>query len=346
MSKKQYRVGWQAPSNIALIKYWGKYPVQMPANASLSFSLDECSTKTTIIAEEIPFKDFPDIEFYFEGKEKKDFLPKIESFIRAIMPEMPWLNKYHLRIESSNTFPHSSGIASSASAFASLALCMTELEEKITGNKTAGFFRIASHRARLGSGSAARSVYGGFTVWGKHHIVVGSHQEYAVQIDDPIHEDLVQLNDHILLIDRGQKSVSSTAGHALMNGHPYAQARFHRAVDNLHELLSSMRSGDVGTFFEIVEEEALGLHALMMSSRPNYLLMRPNTLAAIEHIRHARNVEGIPVGFTLDAGANVHVISLKAAEQKVNSFVESTLKPLCSDSLYICDHIGTGPKAL
>jgi diphosphomevalonate decarboxylase len=341
---KAYIASWEAPSNIALIKYWGKYGQQLPANASLSFSLSACTTHTKVTAEEIPFKDFPDIRFLFEGEERPNFLPKIEAFFRAILPECPWLKKLKITIESSNTFPHSSGIASSASAFAALALCITEIEEQITGKKNAGFFRAASHRARLGSGSAARSVYGNYTVWGKHPIVAGSHQEYAVPISDTFSEEFQDLLDYVLLIDQGEKSVSSTAGHSLMHNHPYAQARFASAPENLHQLMVAMRSGDVNEFFEIIEQEALGLHALMMSSRPNYILMRPNTLAAIEHIRNIRRHEGLPIGFTLDAGANVHLIAPKSIEHSLNDFVNTKLKPLCSDEVYICDRIGKGPK--
>ncbi len=342
-----YHAAWSAPSNIAFIKYWGKYAGQIPANASLSMSLDACTTRTEVTAERMPFKDFPDINFTFEGEEKPDFLPKIEHFIRAILPEMPWLIECRLRISSSNTFPHSSGIASSASAFAALALCLTDIESQWNNSADKGrFFRTASHRARLGSGSAARSVFGGYTVWGKDKCVVGSNNGYAVPLDDPMDDDFARLSDHILLIDRGQKSVSSTAGHALMNNHPYAEARFQRASDNLHSMITAMRSGDQQRFFDLLEEEALGLHALMMSSQPNYILMRPNTLAAIERIRHARIVDHIPVGFTLDAGANVHVISLTEAKQTVDEFVKSELKSLCANDMYICDQMGTGPKSI
>lgn len=342
-----YRAAWSAPSNIAFIKYWGKYPGQLPANASLSMSLDACTTHTEVLAERIPFRDFPEIYFSFEGKEKPEFLPKIEAFIHAILPEMPWLIRCRLRIDSRNTFPHSSGIASSASAFAALALCLTDIEVQWNDKEAShGFFRTASHRARLGSGSAARSVYGGYTVWGKHPMVPGSANTFAVVVDDPIDDRLASLNDHILLIDRGQKSVSSTAGHALMNNHPYADARFIRAADNLHAMLSALRSGDEPHFFDLLEEEALGLHALMMSSQPNYILMRPNTLAAIERIRYARQIDHIPIGFTLDAGANVHVISPKEAKQTVDEFVMSELMPLCANDMYICDQIGMGPKSI
>ncbi len=342
---KTYRAAWSAPSNIAFIKYWGKYPGQIPANASLSMSLDACSTHTEVVAETIPFCDFPEIVFKFEGKEKPSFLPKIEQFIRAILPEMKWLTECRLIIDSRNTFPHSSGIASSASAFAALALCLTDIEQQWQGNsQNAGFFRTASHRARLGSGSAARSVYGGYTVWGKHPVIAGSSQQFAVPFDDEINNELADLHDDVLLIDVGEKSVSSTAGHGLMNGHPYAEARFIRAADNLHQLTVAMRSGDVEHFFDILEEEALGLHALMMASQPNYILMRPNTLAAIERIRQVRRSEHLPVGFTLDAGANVHVIYPHTAEQSVSKFVKAELKSLCANELYICDRIGQGPK--
>ena len=116
-------VSWKAPSNIALVKYWGKLKGQIPANPSVSFTLTNCYTETSVYFEKLenPSKDFQ-FDFFFEGNPKPSFHPKIVTFFERIYEYQPFLKDYYLRIDSYNSFPHSSGIASSASAMAALAL--------------------------------------------------------------------------------------------------------------------------------------------------------------------------------------------------------------------------------
>ena len=125
MNLEKSQVTWQSPSNIALIKYWGKKENQIPLNPSISFTLNKCNTVTTI-----KFKDSVkfNYDFYFDNKKKPEFIPKLDTFFARIIEFLPSLNKLSLKINSRNSFPHSSGIASSASAFSSLALCLTEIE--------------------------------------------------------------------------------------------------------------------------------------------------------------------------------------------------------------------------
>ena len=152
----QGEVSWKAPSNIALIKYWGKHGNQLPRNASFSFTLDTAYTETTIhyTAKQNDDKAIA-IKFLFEGKEHPKFTEKIEQFLKSIVPFFPFLPHLSLTIHSHNSFPHSTGIASSASSMAALALCLTSIENELDGGLSpALFFEKASKIARLGSGSA------------------------------------------------------------------------------------------------------------------------------------------------------------------------------------------------
>ena len=149
-----------------------------------------------------------------------------------------------------------------------------------------------------------------------------------------------------LLVDKDEKQVSSTAGHDLMNNHPFAEQRFNQAHQNLSQLKAILKNGDLEEFGALVESEALTLHAMMMTSRPYYLLFKPNTIAIIQKIWNFRKETKIPVFFTLDAGANVHVLFPKKAKEKVSDFIKNQLVAYCKNQEYICDHVGIGPKQL
>jgi diphosphomevalonate decarboxylase len=284
------------------------------------------------------------IEVFLDGKAVPDFLPKIQQFYERISDAVPFFNDYNYRIETHNSFPHSSGIASSASGMSALALCTLSMAEQL-GMQYIDFFREASILARLGSGSASRSVYGPLAICGKHKGSAGSSDDFAIAYAD-VHPVFTTFQDYILLVDKGQKTVSSTAGHNLMNGHAFAKQRFAQAHANLTELKGYLRSGDLLKFGELVESEALTLHAMMMTSRPYYILFKPNTISIIEAIWQFRRETGTPVFFTLDAGANVHLLFPLAEKQKVDAFVKSSLQTFCHKGEYLCDHVGNGPTQL
>lgn len=341
----QTQVAYSAPSNIALVKYWGKYPVQLPANPSISFTLDQCKTETTLYIERTTseLKNFS-IEVLVDSKANADFKPKIIKFFERIEPFFSFLKNYHFKIDTNNTFPHSSGIASSASGFAALASCLVSIENRLAGIEKFDHQK-ASFVARLGSGSASRSINGPMMVWGNHKDILESNDDIAIaynQVDDVFKT----YQDVILLVDKGQKQVSSTVGHDLMKNHPFAKPRFDQAHHHLSDLLNVLKNGNLKKFIEITESEALSLHAMMMSSQPYYILMKPQTLKIIEHIWDFRNSSGIPVSFTLDAGANVHVLFPKAHKTKVLELINTQLIGYCENEQYICDNIGKGVKLL
>ena len=336
---------WTAPSNIALVKYWGKKANQIPANPSISFTLKNCKTITMLAFERKNTREFS-FDLLFEGKPKDDFKPKIRKFFERINVYLPFLSDYHFAIDTKNTFPLSSGIASSASGMAALAMNLMSLEKLLNPEMTDDyFFKKASFLARLGSGSACRSIKGEVVVWGNHSQTEGSSDLFGVEFPGKIHENFKNFQDTILLVDKGEKQVSSTVGHDLMHNHPFAEKRFAQAHENLSKISEVLQSGNLEEFVTIVESEALTLHAMMMTSMPYFILMKPNTLEIINRIWKFRRETNIPVCFTLDAGANVHVLYPESDTAKVLQFIKAELVGFCENGQYICDNNGAGASS-
>ncbi len=339
---------YRSPSNIALVKYWGKRENQIPENPSISFTLDACATTTKLSFKKLDRKGEKfSFDLLFEGKEKVDFKPKIDTFFERIEMYMPFLKEFHFTIETSNSFPHSSGIASSASGMSALALCLMGMEKKLNTAISEKYFnQKASFLARLGSGSASRSIEGSLVQWGSYKGIPESSDLYGVRYPFIVNEVFKNYHDTILLVDKGQKQVSSTVGHDLMHGHHFAKKRFDQAHVNLTKLKSVFANGDLKTFIEIVESEALTLHAMMMTSHPYFILMKPNTLEIINKIWAFRKKSGSNVCFTLDAGANVHVLYPEKEKEEVFEFIKNELVSYCENGQYICDRIGLGARKL
>jgi len=346
-------ITWQSPSNIALVKYWGKYGEQLPANPSVSFTLGNCKTTTELKYQlkETPSETF-DFEVYFEGKKSKDFKPKIETFFQRIEKYLPFLKEYQFEIHTSNTFPHSSGIASSASGMSALALCLVSLEKQLLSDselveesQMKNYFKNkSSFLARLGSGSACRSIEGDLVVWGEHPEIKGSTNLYGIKYPYKVHKNFKNYQDTILLVDKGEKQVSSSVGHNLMHDHPFSEQRFQQANNNLAKLISVFESGDLSQFIKIVESEALTLHAMMMTSMPYFILMKPNTLEIINKIWSYRNETNSNICFTLDAGANVHVLYPENEKDEALEFIKNELLHFCKSGEFIEDDISQGAK--
>ena len=333
------RATWRSPSNIAIVKYWGKYGEQQPTNPSISLTLSSAATTTSV--------DYGpgngNIEFFFEGKKVESFAGRVNGYVKRITKELPQLGGLDLVINSENSFPHSAGIASSASAMSALALCL--MSAAGCDRNDPDFVDTASDYARLGSGSAARSVAGPVMLWGDSVHLEGSSQDKAIVVPE-VHDVFRTYRDTILLVSKAEKEVKSSAGHSLMNNHPYAQQRFERAGKHIGELLDVLRSGDVQRFGQLAEQEALDLHAMMMTSTPPYLLIRPNTVAIIELLRAFRADTGIPAYMTLDAGPNVHLLYPAEHSDAVQNWLDSEITQLCEDGKMIHDQVGMGAECL
>mgnify|MGYP001791351064 CR=1 FL=1 len=342
-SIKETTVTWKTPSNIALVKYWGKTNPQLPKNASISFTLSNCHTKTKITFTKTKKVKEADFELFFEGKKKDEFKPKIATFFERIVTYCPYILEYKMEIHSENSFPHSSGIASSASGMSAIAASLMSLEKSLDNTISEEFFnQKASFLARLGSGSASRSIEGPLVIWGKHDDFETSSDLYGVKFPHYVHSIFDNYQDTILLVDKGEKQVSSTVGHNLMFDHPYAENRFKQANDNLSKISKILQTGNIKEFIKLVESEALTLHAMMLTSDPYFILMKPNTLKIINEIWEYRTKTNSNVCFTLDAGANVHLLYPYNEKEKIHNFIDQKLSQYCQKGQYIHDFSGNG----
>lgn len=323
-----FRSSYRAPSNIAFIKYWGKHGNQLPLNPSISMTLKSCYTEMSMQLSESSNMNVDSM--LFEGENKPEFIPKIQSFLEKNKDKFP--ASFNISLESKNSFPHSAGIASSASSMAALASCL--------GDKFDFDLNQTSEIARLASGSACRSLFPNYAIWGKSSYL-GSNDEYAIGFSE-FHENFSQMQDAVLIISAEEKSISSRAGHELMNNHPYLKGRIDQANRHFDQIINAMMTGDFDSFGKILENEALSLHALMMSCENSFTLLGANSLKAIEKVRAFRKETKLPLYFTIDAGPNIHLIYPKHEEAAVKKFIESELKNLCQDELVIYDEIGQG----
>lgn len=322
-----FETGWRSPANIAFVKYWGKKGHQIPANPSLSMTLKECTTETFVT---FAPADNLKVELFLDGVKEEKFGAKIQKYIESLS-DYSFLKNVHYTIKTKNTFPHGTGIASSASGLSAFALCLTDYLYAMNPGKD--FFQDASNFSRLASGSACRSVYGGFTTWGDESDLHASPFE--------VHPELAHLKDSVLVISGEEKKVSSTAGHGRMGEHAFAEARYVQAKDNFKKMASALKSGDIEAMGRILESEALTLHAMMMTSPEAYTLLKPNTLAAIDKIWNFRRETKLPLYFTLDAGPNLHLIYPDYQQNKIKTFISNELTQF-SEKI-IEDERGEGP---
>lgn len=331
MKPMTFETSWRSPANIAFVKYWGKKGHQLPANPSLSMTLKECVTETFV---SFAPSDSLKVELFLDNVKEDKFAGKIQKYIESLS-DYSFLKNVSYTIKTKNTFPHGTGIASSASGLSAFALCLTDYLYAIKGEKQdAKFFQEASNLSRLASGSACRSVYGGFTTWGDESDLYASPFE--------VHADLAHLKDSVLVISGEEKKVSSTAGHGKMGEHAFAEARYAQAKDNFKKMARALKAGEVEEMGRILEGEALSLHAMMMTSPEAYTLLKPNTLAAIDKIWNFRRETKLPLYFTLDAGPNLHLIYPESDQHKIRTFISNELSVFTEK--IIEDERGEGPS--
>ena len=335
---KEFKVSAKSPSNIAIVKYWGKHGNQLPNNPSISFTLSRCFTETFVTCKSNDGESY-NLEFLFEGKDSPKFKEKIEKYIIDNQQYFGFLKGLDLKIESCNSFPHSSGIASSASSMSALVLCLLQIEKVVNQDDSPIDLQKASFLSRLASGSAARSIYPVMTLWGVTPSVPTSSDEYAVPLADMVHPVFQTYHDSILIVSNKEKSVSSRAGHSLMNGHPLAEQRYATARQHTEQLLTILKEGNVDEFIKIAEAEALQLHEMMATSNPPYHLIEPNTLKIIELVKKFRQDTGTQLCFTLDAGPNVHLLYPDSCEAKVKQLIKDELIQYCHEYRWIDDKV-------
>jgi diphosphomevalonate decarboxylase len=325
MNKATFRVG----SNIAFIKYWGVSDptLNIPLNNSISMTLADAHTTTTV-AWDVARESRADT-ITLDGEELSP------SKARRIVEHLDRLRalagiNYCARVASWNNFPTASGIASSASGFAALT---------VAGCAALGLDWDATRLsaiARQGSGSASRSLFGGFVEW---HKGSGDGDSIARQIYPPDHWDL---RDIVAVVSGEEKKVSSANGHLLALTSPLVEARSIRVTGWLDEVRQALADRNITQLGPAIELDALTMHSVMMTSQPSLLYWQPGTLAILHAVQRWREDDGLPVYFTIDAGPNVHLI----CEADIAREIESRLAQIDAVESVITSHPGPGPQVM
>jgi diphosphomevalonate decarboxylase len=331
---------WQCASNIAIVKYWEKKPGQTPANPSLSLTLKNTVSQTRL--ELSPSSEFS-LEFWLDNKRKTLFEKRIYHCLNDFHSIIPFLKNASVKISSQSNFPLSSGIVSLDSGVGAIALGLTEIASQLSEIPIPEmqFLRNASFLARIGSESAGRSVYGGWVEWGKNSLNPDSSDLFAQKLKHNIHPNFHNIQDTILIVNDQPKAVSSLAGYTLMNGHPFSEARYEQAKSNFETLNFILQNGNWKLFARYVENEALSLHAMMISSIPSLIMMSPMSLDIIRKLIQFRKETQTSFAFTLDAGPNIHLLSPPSSIKPLHEFIHSELKTKILHALE--DEIGEGP---
>lgn len=292
-----------ASPNIALIKYWGNLDsaLRLPVSSSISFNLAELHTETTVDWDLSLAAD----EAWINGSRAEGpALARISHHLDHVRRLAG--HSGHARVQSTNNFPTGTGIASSASAFAALSLAAcAALGLRLSE-------RELTTLARLGSGSASRSIPGGYVAW----YSAATHEDSFAETIAPIeHWDLVDL---IAIVSREHKQTGSTAGHDLAATSPLQAARVASAQDRFATCRAALLARDFETLAAVVELDSNVMHSVMMTSTPSLFYWLPTTLSLMHQVR-AWRAAGHAVCYTLDAGPNVHCICTSATADALES---------------------------
>jgi diphosphomevalonate decarboxylase len=316
----------RAHPNIALIKYWGNRDdaLRLPANASISINLTGLETVTSVSFEPDLAADQVEIDGLPAASAAADRVVRHLDRIRALSGQ-----GVRARVVSRSNFPAGTGIASSASAFAALT---------VAASAASGMSLTESHLSRLarvGSGSAARSIPGGFV-----ELTTGPRDEDACahSLAGPDHWDVA---DCIALVSREAKSVGSSDGHRLAGTSPLQSARVGDAPRRNELCRKAIRARNFPLLAEIVELDCLLMHAVMMTSQPPLVYWQPATVDILGEVR-AWRADGLPVAFTIDAGPNVHCLCEAGAAEEITS----RLRQLPGVAQVLVCHPGEGASLL
>ncbi|ALB28919.1 diphosphomevalonate decarboxylase [Companilactobacillus heilongjiangensis] len=312
----------RAYTNIALIKYWGKKNKQLklPYTNSLSLTLDRfyTDTKATIIDSD---KDV----VYLNNQLLDDTQNKrILNYLETIRNFYSFTD--HFQIDTVNHVPTSAGFASSASGFAALAAAINETKQLDLSRQELSIL------ARNGSGSASRSIYGGFVEWQAGH---DNESSFAVPIDETPEIDLALLS---VVINKHSKKISSTMGmENSVKSSPFYPNWVTLVSSEIKEIKQAIAQKDLQKIGEISEHNAMSMHALTLSADPSFTYFAPETIRIIQLIQELRR-KGLFAYATIDAGPNVKIICTKESLPKVQTYIEQQL----SDVTTVVANIGPG----
>lgn len=293
----------RATSNIAFVKYWGRidHHLRLPMNGSISMNLAAAYTTTTV--EFYPNLDRDQIDVASTTLDEKQAARVFQHVDR--IREIAEMDT-RVRVASQNNFPMGAGIASSASSFAALTVASAHAAGLSLDEKQLTIL------ARQGSGSACRSVPSGFVEW---HYGDTSDESFAETIAPPDHWDI---RDLIAITQTEHKAVGSTKGIELVTSSPFNDTRVNLAHQSMDMIRQAILDRNWTQFGEETEREAIRLHMIAMTSNPPIFYWSPVTMRIIKSVIEWRDA-GLEAYFTIDAGANVHVIAKGEDADKIEA---------------------------
>lgn len=309
--KSTKKITVHSPANIAFMKYWGQKDAAhiLPYTDSFSMNLSECYTITTVQLESGQPQSTPQRQFYLKKYDEKDFeqqegpvADKVSTYVDKICHHLKTSLPQSYTIYSTNSFPIGTGIASSASFFSSLAMAVSRALGATLST------RELSILARLsGSGSACRSLPDGFVWWHKGKSTTKSCAESIGS------EKFWDLADIVLIFNDQHKRTGSQEGHKKAESSPFFTARVASTTANLPLIKKAFLDKDFAQFGQLIEADALSMHAVMMTQTPPLFYWSPATIRTIHWMTQLRETGQLESYFTIDAGENIHMI-LKATD--------------------------------
>ncbi len=315
-----------APSNIAIVKYWGKRnkELNLPLNSSLSISLDSIYAKTKVVFDEGLDRDVVIVNGRtLDQREMRDYAGKVLEAFRRIYGRRIYANVY-----SETNFPDSSGLASSAAGIAALTYAANEALGLGLNQ------RELSKIARLGSGSACRSTAGGFVIWERGEREDGEDSVCYQLFPEDHWQELV---DVIAIVSEGKKKISSRQGMNTTTESSYLlKCRLEFVEKTLPEVVDSIRRRDAKKFFELTMRHSNSMHAVILDSWPSFFYLNDVDFEIMQWVQ-----EFGKAGYTFDAGQNAHVLTLEPYVEEVVEFLKSI-----GVNRIITSKVGQGPRVL
>ena len=256
--------------------------------------------------------------------------------------------KFIIKVKSNGVYIPSTFLSSSI--FSGVVLCLCDIEKKIYEASNINYIYIFEDRVsyfiKIISGRACKSIFEDFVIWGKTSFYENAKDEYAASLDIDIHPIFLKLKSISIIVDDQSSAFSDDLGHKLMNNNPYKHAKISQSKVHLGLLLEALISGDFETFININEQESMALHAMLMTSYPNFLLLKPNTIKIINSIKNFRLKTGLPICYNLDADSNVNLIFPEDISDEVESFLNNYISIFCLEEKLIFSTLGTKPQKI
>lgn len=314
-----------APANIAFIKYWGKKDevLRLPSNGSISMNLSGLTTTTTVEFSKSYKKDLVIIDGLVKADESERVIEHLDR-----IRNMAGISQ-KAKVVSLNSFPKSTGLSSSASGFAALTLSAASAAGLSLSE------RNLSILARLASGSACRSIPSGFVEWLEG---TDNNSSYAVSLHPPNFWNIV---DIVVIVSREKKEVPTSLGQKYASTSPFFSVRLSRINDKIKQIKTFMKEKNFLRFGELVEAEALEMHAIILTSQPPLIYWQPETLLIMKAVKNWRK-EGLPVYFTVNTGQDIHLI----CEKEFIKRVKTKLKKIKEVKNIIVNYTGQGAKII